>query len=104
MQDILLRFLMFLLKTLSNIFIAPIMALIEVFIPSVTQFVTVCQTFLNNYVFTGAGFVKQVFVNCTGVSQTILIALFTYLTAKVTLYIGMLAVKLAMKVWRLVKP
>ena len=104
MQDILLRLLMFLLKTLSNIFIAPIMSLIEIFVPSVTDFVNVCQNFLSNYVFAGAGFVKQAFVNCTGVSQTIFIALFTYLTAKVTLYFGMLAVKLVMKVWKLVKP
>lgn len=104
MQDILLGVLMWLIKVLSNIFIAPVVALISNFIPDIGNFIIICRQFLSEYVFPGALFVKQVFVNCTGVSQTILVALFTYLALKVALWAGMVVYKLIIKVWKLVKP
>lgn len=104
MQDILLGFLMFLIKMLSSIFITPIVSLVSAFIPDISTFITTCRGFLSTYVFPGALFAKQVFVNCTGVSQTVLTALFTYLALKITLWVSMQVYKLVIKVWKLVKP
>lgn len=104
MQNILIKVLMFIIKMLSNIFITPIVSLVSAFIPDITTFITTCRTFLSTYVFPGALFTKQVFVNCTGVSQTVLTALFTYLALKIALWVSMQAYKLIIKVWKLVKP
>lgn len=104
MQDILLKVLMWIIKTLSGIFIKPVVLLITAFIPDVSNFILICKDFLGNYVFKGALFVKQAFVNCTGVSQTILTALFTYLALKIALWVSMQAYKLIIRVWKLVKP
>lgn len=104
MQELLIQFLMWIIKTLSAIFIAPIIKLVMLFIPDLENYIDVCQEFLGDYVFEGALFVKQVFVNCTGVSQVILASLFTYLALKVALWASMLAYKAIIKMWKLVKP
>ena len=104
MQDILLKVLMFLIKNLSKLFLTPVVALVTSFIPDVSTYITSSKAFLTDYVFKGALFVKQVFINCTGVSQTVLTALFTYLLLKVTFYLSMQTTKLIIKIWKLVKP
>lgn len=104
MQDILIKVLMFLIKTLSKIFLTPVVALVTSFIPDVSNYIISCKTFLSDYVFKGALFVKQIFINCTGVSQAVLTALFTYLTLKIAFYVAMQTTKLIIKIWKLVKP
>ena len=104
MQDILLKVLMFLIKNLSKLFLTPVVALVTSFIPDVSTYIVSAKTFLTDYVFKGALFVKQVFINCTGVSQTVLTALFTYLLLKVTFYLSVQTTKLIIKIWKLVKP
>ena len=104
MQDILLNVLMFLIKNLSKLFLTPVVALVTSFIPDVSTYIISAKSFLTDYVFKGALFVKQVFINCTGVSQTVLTALFTYLLLKVTFYLSMQTTKLIIKIWKLVKP
>ena len=104
MQDILINILMWIIKTLSSIFISPIIALVSAFIPDLGTAIDVCQEFLSDYVFKGALFVKQVFINCTGISQTVLTSLFLYLALKITLWAGMQVYKLMIKIWKLVKP
>lgn len=104
MQDILLNVLMFLIKNLSKLFLTPVIALVTSFIPDVSTYIISAKTFLTDYVFKGALFVKQIFINCTGVSQTVLTALFTYLLLKVSFYLAMQTTKLIIKIWKLVKP
>lgn len=104
MQDILLKVLMFLIKNLSKLFLTPVVALVTSFIPDVSTYIISAKSFLTDYVFKGALFVKQVFINCTGVSQTVLTALFTYLMLKITFYLAMQTTKLIIKIWKLVKP
>ena len=104
MQDILLNVLMFLIKNLSKLFLTPVVALVTSFIPDVSTYIVSAKAFLTDYVFKGALFVKQVFINCTGVSQTVLTALFTYLMLKITFYLAMQTTKLIIKIWKLVKP
>lgn len=104
MQDILIKVLMWIIETLSGIFIKPVILLVSSFVPDLSVAIETCQEFLSQYVFKGALFAKQVFVNCTGVSQTVLTFLFTYLALKVALWTGMLAYKLIIKIWKLVKP
>lgn len=104
MQDLLINVLMWIIKTLSSIFITPIVTLIAAFIPDLSTAITICKQFLTEYVFKGALFTKQVFINCTGISQTVLTSLFLYLSLKVTLWAGMQVYKLMIKVWKLVKP
>lgn len=104
MQEAIIKVLMWIIKTLSAIFIQPIVLLVSNFIPDLNNFISVCQEFLGDYVFKGALFVKQAFVNCTGVSQVILASLFTYLALKVALWVSLLTYKLIIKIWKLVKP
>lgn len=104
MQEAILKVLMWIIKTLSSIFIKPVVFLISSFIPDLSKFIEICQEFLSQYVFKGALFVKQVFLNCTGVSQLILTSLFTYFSLKVALWASMLVYKLIIKIWKLVKP
>ena len=104
MQDLLINVLMWIIKTLSSIFISPIILLVKAFIPDLTAAINSCQYFLSEYVFKGALFCKQVFINCTGISQTVLTSLFLYLALKVTLWAGMQVYKLMINIWKLVKP
>ena len=104
MQNILLNFLMWLLKTLSSIFITPIMALITAFIPSVGTYIIQTQSFFSDYVFEPMRFCIRLLLNVTGISQSALIFGFTYLTLKITLHISIQAYKLIMRIWRLIKP
>lgn len=104
MQTILLNVLMWLLKTLSSIFITPILALIETFIPDVSTYIIQAQNFFTTYIFDTMRFCIRLFLNVTRLPQSVLLFGFTYLTLKITLHISMQAIKLIMKIWGLIKP
>lgn len=104
MQNILLNVLIWLLKTLSNIFVRPVMTLIIVFIPDIATYISQAQDFFSIYVFEPMRFCIRLLLNVTGLPQEIFIFAFTYLTLKITLHISMQAIKLIMRIWRLVKP
>ena len=104
MQDLLINVLMWIIKTLSSIFITPIVLLVSKFIPDLDTAINSCKYFLSESVFKGALFCKQVFINCTGISQIVLTSLFLYLALKVTLWAGMQVYKLMINIWKLVKP
>ena len=104
MKNILLDILMWIITTLSNIFIRPIMVILTAFIPEVATYITEIQTFFQTYIFNTMKFCIKLLLNVTGLPQNILIFAFTYLALKITLHISMQAVKLSIKIWRLVKP
>lgn len=104
MQNILLNFLMWIITTLSNIFVRPIMTLIVAFIPDIGDYITQTQSFFTQYVFEPMSFCIRLLLNVTGLPQAALVFGFTYLALKITLHIGMQAIKLIMKIWGLVKP
>lgn len=104
MQNALLNILIWLLKTLSNIFIRPIMIVITAFIPEIGEYITQAQLFFTTYIFEPMKFCMRLLMNVTGLPQEILVFAFTYLALKITLHISMQVIKLSMKVWRLVKP
>lgn len=104
MQDIILNVLLWLLKTLSNIFVRPIMALLIAFIPEIGVYIGQAQNFFSSYVFEPMKWGVRLLLNVTGIPQEVLAFAFTYLTLKITLHVGMQAIKLIMRVWRLIFP
>lgn len=104
MQNLLLNVLIWIIKTLSNIFVRPIMALLIAFIPSIGDYIIQTQNFFSSYIFEPMKWGIRFLLNVTGLPQTILTFAFTYLTLKVALHLGMQVVKLTMRIWRLVKP
>lgn len=104
MQDLILNILMWIITTLSNIFVKPIMLLLTAFIPDMADYIISIKTFLISYVFTPMNFFVRFLYNVTGLSRTIVLFGFTYLTLKITLWVGMRAYKLIIKIWEIVKP
>lgn len=104
MQNLILNLLIWLLKTLSNIFIRPIMTLIFAFIPEIGEYIVQAQNFFSEYIFGTMKFCIRFLLNITGIPQAVITFAFTYLTLKITLHVGMQAVKLIMRIWKLVKP
>lgn len=104
MQNILLNVLMWLITTLSNIFIRPIITILTTFIPEIGEYITQTQSFFVEYIFEPMKFCIRLLENVTRLPHEILVFAFTYLTLKITLHIAMQVIKLTIKVWRLVKP
>lgn len=104
MQNMLLNVLMWLLTTLSNIFVRPIMALLTAFIPSIGEYIIQAQNFFSSYIFEPMKWAIRLLLNVTSLPQAVLTFAFTYLALKITLHVGLQAIKLIMRVWRLIFP
>ena len=63
---------MFLLTTLSNIFVRPIMSLLIAFIPSIGDYIVQAQNFFSSYVFEPMQWGVRFLLNVTGIPQSVL--------------------------------
>lgn len=104
MQDILIKVLMWLITTLSNIFVTPVVTLLTNLMPDLGLAITNVLNFISTYVVTYLQFAIRVFVNCTGVSQALISLVVSYISFKILLHSVMKIYKLIVKIWMLVKP
>lgn len=104
MRDILIKLLIWLITTLSNIFVVPVVTFLTGLMPDLSVALSTASTFISSYVIPYLKFAKAVFMNCTGCSQTILSIVISYISFLILLHAGMKVYKLIIKIWTLVKP
>lgn len=104
MRDILIKLLMWLITTLSNIFIVPVVTFLTSLMPDLSVAISTVNSFITDSILPYMKFAKAIFMNCTGCSQTILSIVISYISFLILLHTGMKIYKLIIKIWTLVKP
>lgn len=104
MQDILINLLMWIVTTLSSIFITPIVSLLTSAMPDLGIALNSITTFVNTYLVKFIAFAKEVFLNVSCCPEALLNLVITYLLFKIAIHAGIQAFKLILKIWNLVKP
>lgn len=104
MLQILVNFIFFIVKTISNIIFTPILTLITSFFPDIGDLITGCQYFLSTYVFKACSFVKNMFINITGFPQSLFNFIALYISLKISLHLGMTTYRFILKMWEKFKP
>lgn len=104
MQDILIKFLMWLITTLSNIFITPIVNLLVSIMPDLAVALNSVNTVIVTYLIPYLKFAKVAFVQITGVSETLISLICSYIAFQILLHSFMQIYRLIIKIWTLVKP
>ena len=66
MRDILIKLLMWLITTLSNIFIVPVVTFLTSLMPDLSVAISTVNSFVTGSILPYMKFAKAVFMNCTG--------------------------------------
>lgn len=89
---------------IANLIISPIMLLLSALFPTFDQsFITSFYSFVDNYIFDGISFAREVFFNVTGYPRLLFNALVTLFIARVTFYFYSIPIKFVLNIWRLLK-
>lgn len=76
--------------------------LISIF-PDLSSFFDTVDGFVNDYIFKGLAFFREVFLNCTGYPRVLLYILCVFLGYKVYFKIASIAVKFVLNGWALIQ-
>lgn len=89
MIDILIRFVFFVIKSLSDIIITPIQLILTTVFPDFGNLIDAAQTWLSDYGFQYLLFAKKSFMNITAFPQALFTIIIGYIVIKIGLHISM---------------
>lgn len=89
MLDLLIEFVFFIIKTMSNIIITPIQLLLETAFPDLGTLITNCEGWLSEYGFRYLLFAKKSFMNLLAFPQALFSLIIGYIIIKIGLHVSM---------------
>lgn len=99
----LFKLVIFLLKFISDIILAPLTLVVNLILPDFTDFLEQANWFLNNYILRAIACGREIFLNVTGFPQE-LITISVNVALSILTYIGTLRVIAFVKnMWRIFK-
>lgn len=81
-----------------NLFLIPILAVINVIFPSMTQSDFIFTNFLNQFIIPGVTFARELFLNITGYPRELLSMLALIFIAKITYHITIIPIKFLIRI------
>lgn len=104
MLQVLVNFIFYIIKTISNLIFTPILALLTAFFPDIGDLIASAQNFLTTYIFDVLRFIKSAFMHTTGFPQTLFTFIASYILLKIGLHVGMTTYRFILKMWERFKP
>ena len=89
MLDLLIEFVFFIIKTLSNIIITPIQLLLKDAFPDFGTLINNCESWLSDYGFRYLLFAKKSFMNLLAFPQALFSLIIGYIIIKIGLHVSM---------------
>lgn len=104
MLNILIKAVFTIITKLFSLILQPILSVVLILFPDLSQIVTTIVNFFNNYVFFYISFLVKLLEHLTFLPHWLLVFLFDYYIIKYTIYITVQAIRFGIQVYNKLKP
>lgn len=103
MFELLIKLILWLIGKISNLIIMPIITLLSLSLPDLSNIILTIEQYLDNYVWNTASFVKRVMINF-GVPQILFTFIITWYTFRISMALGIRTYALVSNLYKKFKP